>query len=243
MKIDSINILGVQVGKLTYAGFLDYVSEAIAAHGKVGIAYANADTLNKIYRNEELSHIYHSFDLIHPDGIGVFLASRLLNKKDALPERITGSDFYSRLLEEGVQRNWKFFFFGHSEEILGRIPLTHPGLNVVGLQEGYHFDSDVVIDKINQAAPSVLIVGLSCPKQERWIFENKDKVNCRVLLAVGDGVRVFSGQKLRGPAALRRLGLEWLLRYLSHPVRYFKKYIVGTPLFTARVIRQKIKTG
>jgi N-acetylglucosaminyldiphosphoundecaprenol N-acetyl-beta-D-mannosaminyltransferase len=243
MKIDSLDVFGLKTGKLTYDGFLDYVTLAISSGRKVAVAYANADTMNKIYGNRDLLRIYRTFDLIHPDGIGIFLASRLLNKNDALPQRITGSDFYARLIEEGERRNWSFFFFGHTDEILGRIPVVHPGLNVVGLQEGYTFDNEAVITKINQSAPDILIIGLSCPKQERWMFANKDKLNCRVLLAVGDGVRSFAGNKLRGPVVLQRIGLEWFLRYLSHPVRYFSKYVVGTPLFMARIIKQKIRTG
>ncbi|MBN2410003.1 MAG: WecB/TagA/CpsF family glycosyltransferase [Candidatus Aminicenantes bacterium] len=235
----STTILGMPVSKLTSRELVNLIQVAIDSGNTLKIAYANAHTLNMAYQDGVLGRIFHAFDLIHPDGIGVYWASRIMDRNDALPERMTGSDFYRLLVEYSLKNNWRLFFFGHSPEILGRLKDNSPGLNIVGLQEGYHFRDDEVIAAINRAHPDVLIVGLSCPKQEKWIHAHGDRLNTKVILAVGDGIRVFSGDKLRGPRILQRLGLEWFIRFLSNPVKHFRRYVIGNPLFILRVLNAK----
>jgi N-acetylglucosaminyldiphosphoundecaprenol N-acetyl-beta-D-mannosaminyltransferase len=239
----SITILGIRVSKLTGAELVDLIRDAVDSGKKLKIAYANAHTLNMAYQDESLKRIFHSFDLIHPDGIGIYWASRIMDKDEALPERMTGSDFYKLLTDQSMKNRWRLFFFGHSPEILSRLKENSPGLNIVGLQEGYHFLNVEVIDKINRAKPDILIVGLSCPKQEKWIDGHGDEVKAKVILAVGDGIRVFSGDKPRGPLLLRQLGLEWFVRYLTNPIKYFRRYVIGNPLFILRVLKSKRTEG
>jgi len=104
------------------------------------------------------------------------------------------------------------------------------------LQEGYSFSDEKVIDKINTSGSDILIIGLSCPVQEKWMHKNKDKVNCKVILAVGDGIKVFSGDKIRGPAFMRKFGFEWLVRMFTEPGKNFRRYLLGIPVFIRRVI-------
>ncbi|MCB0727041.1 MAG: WecB/TagA/CpsF family glycosyltransferase [Ignavibacteriae bacterium] len=236
----SINIFGVKINKLSDSSFLEYIKSGIEKDQKIIIGYANADTLNKIYVNKELKEIYDTFDLIHPDGIGVYSASRILFGNDGLESRLTGSDFYPLLIDESIKNDWKYFFFGHSDEILESIQKKHPLLKITGMNEGYNFDDENVIKKINIANPDILILGLSCPKQEKWINDNKDKINFRVALNVGDGIKVFAGSKVRGPVIMRKAGLEWLSRLISDPSNNFNKYVTGIPLFLYRVMKEKV---
>ncbi len=241
-KIETIKIFGVKVSKLTYQEFLQCIKENINNTEKgITIGYANADTLNKAYCNKSLKDIFNSFDLIHPDGTGVFLASKFLYGNNGLEERISGSDFYSILIDESIKNNWKYFFFGHSNEVLDKIKESHPLLKISGLHEGYKYNNSEVIYYINKSNSDIIIVGLSSPKQEKWIFDNKGKIDFKVMLTVGDGIKVFAGDKIRGPVFLRRIGLEWVVRYITSPVSNFKKYILGVPLFIFRIFREKPK--
>jgi N-acetylglucosaminyldiphosphoundecaprenol N-acetyl-beta-D-mannosaminyltransferase len=242
-KIQSINIFGVNINRLTYKKFLDCVTVNINNNGSLTIGYANADTLNKSYDEPALKNTFNSFDLIHPDGVGVYLASKFLYGNNGLEKRITGSDFYRLLIDESVKRKWRYFFFGHDENTLKRIKGIHPSLNICGIQDGYRFETREVIKKINESQPDIIIIGLSTPVQENWISENKEKLNYKVILTVGEGIKVFSGEKIRGPVFLRKIGLEWLVRYIMSPVSNFKKYIIGVPLFIARVFREKLKSN
>lgn len=240
-KVESINIFGINISKLTYDKFLEIIDESIKKNKQLTIGYANADTLNKISDDIKLKNIYDSFDLIHPDGIGVYLASKFLYGKNGFQRRITGSDFYQLLIDESIKNNRRVFFFGHSDKTLNKIKQLNPLLNICGLQEGYNFDSSIVIEKINKSGSDIIIIGLSAPIQENWIYKNKDKINFKVILTVGDGIKVFAGEKIRGPVILRNLGLEWAVRYITNPVVNFKKYIIGIPLFIIRILKQKFR--
>jgi len=241
-NIETINIFGIRVAKLNYEKFLDIIKESILKNQKLTIGYANADTLNKICNSENLNTIFNTFDLIHPDGIGVYWASKFLYGKDGLETRTTGSDFYHFLIEECIKNKWRVFFFGHRYKILNKINKLHPALNITGIQEGYQYLSSNVVKCINDSDSDIIIVGLSSPIQEKWIIENKQNLNFKIILLVGEGIRVFAGKKIRGPVIFRKIGLEWLVRYISNPVANFRKYIVGVPLFIIRVLKEKLKS-
>ncbi|MBK8982267.1 MAG: WecB/TagA/CpsF family glycosyltransferase [Ignavibacteria bacterium] len=212
------------------------IDDAVTSGDKITVAYANADTLNKIYNDRSLTGVYKTFDYIHPDGIGIYLASKYLFGKNGMSERFTGSDYYLKLISESINKKHSIFFFGHTSEELNKIQKKFPGLKISGLQEGYNFTDESVIDKINNSGADILIIGLSCPVQEKWMFKFKDKINCNVILAVGDGIKVFSGDKIRGPAFMRKLGLEWLVRMFAEPGKNFSRYFLGIPIFIKRVI-------
>lgn len=239
MKYDNIELLGVKVSKFTYVKFLCAISDAIGNRHKIAIGYANADTLNKSYSDPVLRDILNSFDFVHPDGIGVFLASKFLYGHNGLDERITGSDFYQILLNESIRKKWKYFFFGHTDKILEDVSANNSGLIISGANEGYHFNDEDVIRKINESDANILIIGLSCPKQERWMSKNYAKINCDVILAVGEGIKVFAGKKTRGPLFMRKLGLEWVSRLITNPIKNFRKYVFGIPLFIFRILKSK----
>ena len=85
-----------------------------------------------------------------------------------------------------------------------------------------------VIDSINESGANIVFVGLGSPKQEKWIYENKDKITANVIMGVGGSIDVFSGNVKRAPKIIRKLGLEWMYRMIKDPKRikdvpkYFK---------------------
>ncbi|MEJ2613977.1 MAG: WecB/TagA/CpsF family glycosyltransferase [Ignavibacteriaceae bacterium] len=109
-----------------------------------------------------------------------------------------------------------------------------------GYQDGYNIENEKLIEKINDLLPDILIVGLGCPKQEEWIVKFKDYLNVKIILAVGDGIKVFAGTKIRGSNLFRTSGLEWFIRLITNPSRYWKRYLLGIPLFIIRVIKFKL---
>jgi N-acetylglucosaminyldiphosphoundecaprenol N-acetyl-beta-D-mannosaminyltransferase len=178
---------------------------------------------------------------VHPDGIGVFLASKFLYGKNGFTKRITGSDFYIELIKGSLKNNWSFFFFGDTDETLSKISKTNPDLFVKGFCNGFNFNNDKLIKDINTAKPDILIVGLGSPKQEDWIVTNRDNVNAKVIVAVGDGIKVFAGTKKRGTKLVRILGLEWFVRLINEPKRLWKRYLIGIPLFIFRILYYKFR--
>ncbi len=234
-----LDFFNLKVNKVTYSILLKTIESALLENNSACITYANANTLNIIYQNKYLMELFSSFDIIHLDGFGVFFASKFLYGSNGFQNRITGSTFYKLLLEEGIKGNWKFFFFGDKEETLKKISSVHTDLKIVGYHNGFEFDNNKIIDMINNTNPDILIVGMGSPKQEKWIINSKNNLDVKIIIAVGDGIKVFSGIKKRGPKFLQKIGLEWLVRLFFEPKRLWRRYLIGIPVFILRIAKLK----
>jgi exopolysaccharide biosynthesis WecB/TagA/CpsF family protein len=239
--MDTVELAGININNLTYDDLNSIIEASVIKENQTLITYANANSINCVYSDSKTKQLLTSFDVIHPDGFGIYAASKFLYGSNGFKERFTGSDYYPLFISKAIKCKWKVFFFGHDKQTLHKIYRNCPGLNICGTNPGYNYTDDDVIDKINSAKPDVLIVGLSFPIQEEWILRNNNKIHTKAVLCVGDGIKVFAGTKKRGPEFLRYLGLEWLIRFLSNPIKYFKRYIIGNPLFLYRIILLKIR--
>ena len=122
----------------------------------------------------------------------------------------------------------------------------YPDLRIVGTHHGY-FDRTLggeennhVIQMINSAKPNVLIVGFGMPFQERWLLENWEHVDANIFLTGGACLDYMSGRVRRAPRWMLDNGLEWLYRLLLEPVRLWKRYLIGNPLFLYRIAKQRM---
>jgi N-acetylglucosaminyldiphosphoundecaprenol N-acetyl-beta-D-mannosaminyltransferase len=135
---------------------------------------------------------------------------------------------------------------GVGEEAARRLTERFPALKIAGVHHGY-FDhaagspeNESVIEEINAAKPQILVVGFGMPRQERWLMDNWDRVDANVALAGGAVFDYFSGRLRRGPRLLTDNGFEWLARPLVEPARLWRRYLLGSPLFLLRVLRQRL---
>ena len=233
-------IFGIPVVSIDYASLARKIEEAIETKEQITITYANQNTLNIVYSDSGLQKIFTGFSIVHPDGIGVYLAAKFLYAKKALANRFTGSDFYLFGIERFAGNHSRLFFFGNREENLNRIPAYLPLLEIVGTQNGFDFDDSAVVKKINSANPDILFVGLGTPKQEAWVSKHKNSLTVPVIICVGDGIKIFCGRKERGPLWAQKAGFEWLFRMYHEPKRLWKRYVIGIPVFFTRVFKNKV---
>jgi len=236
-----VTINGIHINNAGYSGLLEQICGSISNGPQLAIAYANANSINLSFKYPELVKSLNSFDVIHPDGIGIRIAASILKSPLTLAGRFTGSDFYPLLAEEAIKNNFSLYFFGHDDITLGKISETYPNLKIAGTHEGYKFNDTEVIASIDKNPADILIIGLGSPKQETWVSLYRHKLNCKVIICVGEGIKVFAGCKKRGPRFLRSIGLEWLWRFLGNPVKYFGRYVIGNPLFLYRIISIKMR--
>jgi len=244
--INNIDLFGIKLKNISYTEILNSIQQSIQNRKQLKICYANVNSINYSILNNNVKNLYPNFDIVHTDGFGVFLGTKILYGKRGLSYRLSGSDLYEKLINIRKINNYKIIFFGDRTETLNQIMIKHPQLNVVGTQNGFEDDSTSVISYINQNDPDILIVGLGTPKQEEWIVQNKQELKMSVIISVGDGIKVFSGTKKRGPKFLQIIGLEWLVRLFFEPKRLWKRYFTGIPLFIFRIIKFKLlntKTG
>jgi len=184
-------------------------------------------------------------DLIVPDGIGIVIASKILG--GSIQDRVTGSDIFLELSNRLNQKNgFSFFFLGSTEENLKKIRQKmnqdYPNITVAGTysppfrNEFGEEENVAIIGEINRVQPDVLWVGMTAPKQEKWIYTNRKCLNVKFIGAVGAAFDFFSGQKKRSPVFFQRMGLEWLPRFLREPRRLWRRNLISNPKFILRVI-------
>jgi exopolysaccharide biosynthesis WecB/TagA/CpsF family protein len=233
------NIFGIPVMMTGCAKLMQLIEKTVANKSQITITYANQHTLNILYNNAELIDIFKRFTVVHQDGVGIHLAAKIIYGKKALAYRLTGSDFYVYAKDYFAGKPYRLFFFGDTPENLELIQEHSPGLQIAGLQDGYSFKDEVLIESINSSGCDILFVGLGCPKQEAWVMSNKDRLKVSVIICVGDGLKIFSGNKVRGPRWAQKSGFEWFFRFLHEPARLWRRYVLGIPVFFIRVFRIK----
>ena len=209
---------------------------------------ANPHSIQVAQNDEKFKHALMNADLITPDGVGVVMASKILH--GSLKERVTGSDIFWGLSEllNRIQKG-RYFFLGSTEMVLARIienmSKEFPGINVVGTysppfkSEFSDDDNNKMINTINAANPDVLWVGMTAPKQEKWIYDNKDKLNVKFIGAIGAVFDFYAGTVERSHPVFQHMGLEWLPRLIKEPKRLWRRNFISNPVFMFRVLRQR----
>jgi N-acetylglucosaminyldiphosphoundecaprenol N-acetyl-beta-D-mannosaminyltransferase len=156
-------------------------------------------------------------------------------------ERIAGADLFEAILSLGTNdRKLRCFFFGADEATLvnmkQRIRLDYPYVSVVGCISPPYTDTGIndadrsYVEAINVASPDVLFVGLTQPKQERWVHENFSNLNTPVTACIGAVFDFYAGNKVRAPTYIRKLGLEWLVRLVQNPVKIAGRFRYALPV-------------
>jgi N-acetylglucosaminyldiphosphoundecaprenol N-acetyl-beta-D-mannosaminyltransferase len=209
------------------------------------ILYANVHVLNTAWTDSELRDVLNRADIVYCDGAGVALGARLLGYR--LPGRMTGADWIEPLCEACAREGVSLYFLGGRPGVAGRaarrLEARHPGLRVVGAHHGYLAEPQVgaaAIAAVNAAHPDILLIGMGTPTQEKWIATHRHELEVPVVWAVGALFDFVAEVQPRGPRWMLDNGLEWLYRLWSDPRRLWRRYLLGNPLFLARVVGQRL---
>ncbi len=240
--MEKYNIFGINV----CLGNYETLVNKFFANKSITYTCVNQYYLNLAYNDNFYKNEINNFDIIHPDGIGTNLAIKFLSNFKTRTVRINGSDLYFKLLDEVTKRSLKLFVFGDSKEVLNKaiekIIKKFIGIKIVGSHDGYiEIDDISVANKIIELQPDVLFVGLGTKKQEAWINLWKNRLPKTRIIAIGGGLRVIGEDRPRGSKLIQKIGLEWLVRLINEPKNYWKRYIIGIPLFIYRIIKLKIE--
>jgi N-acetylglucosaminyldiphosphoundecaprenol N-acetyl-beta-D-mannosaminyltransferase len=196
-------------------------------------------------RDENLRRVLNSAGLVTPDGMPLVWLSRLHKFKHV--ERVYGPDLMLALCERSVSKGYRHFLYGGvegvPERLAGVLQRRFPGLRVVGaysppFRPFRDEEDERVVQMLNEADPDIIWVGLSTPKQERWMADHVNRVTSPVLIGVGAAFDFHSGRKKQAPRWMQRSGLEWLFRLVTEPRRMWRRYLINNPLFVLLVMRQ-----
>ena len=222
------NILGVRVCALPSEKTLKLIERRLLSGKRTSIFTPNLEMLSSASRDQSLLSLLNLSDINIPDGIGIYLVSRLCFSR--LPERSTGIGTAEQILRIAEKQNLRVFLLGGKKGVAKKAALSlkkrYPRLIICGTHHGY-FDKDKlckenssVIRSINDAKADILFVCFGFPLQERWIAENLFSLpSVRLAMGLGGSLDVWSGNIRRAPSWVQSIGLEWLWRAFREPKR------------------------
>jgi N-acetylglucosaminyldiphosphoundecaprenol N-acetyl-beta-D-mannosaminyltransferase len=181
-------------------------------------------------------------DILIPDGIGIAYGVRVLNNQKI--KRIAGYDLFKFFIEsEGLGK--RVFFLGSTDSTLdkikNRINTEHPHLIVGCFSPPFKMrfskdENDKMTSIINDFKPDILFVGMTAPKQEKWVFINHSDLEVKYICSVGAVFDFYAGNIKRAPKFLIAIGLEWTYRLFLEPKRMFTRNFVSTPVYLFIVV-------
>ena len=242
-SLPTTDILGVRFSRLTPEAALNEAETLFDSDGHATIAYANVHTVNLACADPAYRAVLNSADLVLNDGKGVLLAARLLGRR--FPRDLNGNFFTPLLLERAALRGWRVFLMGGKPGIAARagdnLERHVPGLKLVGNRDGYFSPNAgaLVAEEIRDSGAELVLVALGNPKQEQWLHDHLAASGGRLGVGVGGFVDFQAGEVRRAPDWMNKLGLEWVHRLIKEPRRMWRRYIVGNPLFVARVLASR----
>lgn len=246
MEDRRISILGVRITDVTRPRAIQRVEQMIRqydGHART-VFFANAHTLNLAAADPRYRAVLNSADMVFGDGTGVRWAARLQGIR--VRDNVNGTDLLPEMFHATARSGYRYFLLGADETVIRAASQfaarTFNGWTPAGFHHGYLADNAAtaqVIRQINQSRPDVLLVGMGNPRQERWIHENRHRLDVPVCMGVGGLFDFWSGIVSRAPERLRNLGHEWLWRLLQQPDKA-RRYVLGNPLFLARVLRERV---
>lgn len=238
-------ILGVGINVIDYDGAVARVSEAachsrplsVSALAVHGVMTGALDPTHR-YRLNRL-------DLVVPDGQPVRWSLRLLHGEN-LASRVYGPSLMLRLCQQANRKKLPIFLYGSRPEVMDRLKANllerFPGLQIAGtatsrFRQADDDENSRIVEDIRASGAKIVFVGLGCPRQEVFAFENSEALGCPVI-AVGAAFDFHAGTLKQAPRWMQDSGLEWLFRFVHEPRRLWHRYMVLNPLFCLKIARQ-----
>lgn len=192
--------------------------------------------------NKKFATICSNADLVLPDGLPIVWASKLLSLR--LPQRIAGPDFMGEFCGTCAQNGYSMFLLGgrgdYLNSLVENLRKAHPRIQISGAYsppfgEWGENENRKIIKMINDSHADVLWVGVSTPKQDYWIYENKNQLKTKVAIGVGAAFDFHSGRIKRAPLWMQKFCLEWFFRFMTEPRRMWSKYFPSNIIFIAMI--------
>lgn len=244
-------ILGYPVATLNVQDCVGDICAAVdKKEEKVWLACLNPHSYAVALDDKKFSLALLSASWLVPDGVGIVYASRWLG--GSIRQRVTGSDIFFALHERmNSAGGYSVFFLGASEETLDAIRIRmaedYPNVRVAGTYsppfkpEYTSAELDDMVSAVNAHRPDVLWVGMTAPKQEKWILENLGRLDIRFAGAVGAVFDFYTGKVKRSHPLFQNLGLEWLPRLVQQPRRLWRRMFISAPVFLFHIFREKFR--
>lgn len=245
VSFKTVNILGVRIAAVNVDKAVAQIAKWIESDARTYVCVTGVHGVIESQSDLNLKKIHNSAGMCVPDGMPTVLMGKFFGHKAM--RRVRGFDLMDKTVEYSVAKGHTHFFYGGKEgtpELLKeKLQERFPELKVVGtysppfrpLNEN---EENELKDKIESLAPDIIWVGLSTPKQEKWMAEHLGQLNTKVMIGVGAAFDFHTGQLKEAPIWIQRASFEWLYRLCVEPRRLWRRYFYIVPAFLFLILCQ-----
>jgi N-acetylglucosaminyldiphosphoundecaprenol N-acetyl-beta-D-mannosaminyltransferase len=238
-ELPSFKVLGVRVHALqipeTVAQVETWIRERTPERF---VSFSGMHGVSESIHDHSIRHVLNAADLVVPDGMSLVWVGRRRGQAHRLRRRVYGPEFMETFIRETGDR-YRHYFYGGAPGVAERLAEKmhrEYGIRVAGsycppfrpLTDEEEADLEA---KVRAAAPDLLWVGLSTPKQERWMYAHRERLGVPVLLGVGAAFDFHSGTVVQAPSWMQENGLEWFFRLMVDRKRLWRRYLIGGSRF------------
>jgi N-acetylglucosaminyldiphosphoundecaprenol N-acetyl-beta-D-mannosaminyltransferase len=241
---ERVELGGVKIDRRTEADVIQHIIRRSLGGEGGWVVTPNVDICRQIGRDEQVRALVEKATLVVADGMPLVWASRLSGQP--LQERVAGSALIFSLSAAAARSGRSIYLLGGEpgipEAAAERLSAMYPGLMVAGTDSpafGFERNEAEVIairDRLCQAAPDIVYVGLGFPKQEKLIAVLIPALPTAWFIGCGSAIGFAGGKMRRAPAWMRRAGLEWVHRLLNEPQRLFRRYLIQDLPYATRLL-------
>ena len=215
------NVLGVNFANCSITESVEYALRLMCSNKTEYVVAPDSEMMHEISENKRLRAAVKAAALVLPAGNGVLAASRILGYP--IKQRISAIDFTSALLARMSEKGMSVYIFGPEyemvEEVKRYMSVRYPGLELYCGDEDYFYNEIELVDSISAIQPDLVLLCQGSPRQEYWMYRNKDEIQAGLMMGFGEGFRYFAGEIERAPKRWRDSGFEWLYWIIKEPKR------------------------
>ncbi len=241
-----MDVLGVHVSAVTMESAVAEIGRWIRDREPHYACVTGVHGVVECQDDPELLRIHNASGLTTPDGMPLVWASRQAGARSV--RRVYGPDLLLAMGDAAAREGWSFFLYGGRsgipERLAARLVARFPGLRIAGTWSPPFRpltveEDHALVDRINAAAPDVVWVGLSTPKQERWMAAHVGRLAAPALIGVGAAFDIHAGTLRQAPPWMQRAGIEWAYRLFREPRRLWRRYVRIIPRFLWGIARRR----
>jgi len=234
MPLNRRKFMNTYIDDISMEEAILHVEQCIKDHKIVHVITPNVDQIVRIEWDDKFKQICDSCELLLVDGQPLMWVSKLYGKQ--FKQKISGSDLVPALCKIASKKGYAVFFLGaapgvaiRAAEILGK---KYPYLKIAGVYSpplGFEKDKEeikLINEMLMNSGADMLFVGMGVPKQDIFIYENKDIYQIPVSFSIGGTIDFIAGVQKRAPQWISKMGFEWLYRFIYDPKRLFKRYFI-----------------
>ena len=228
--IPTCNIMGVNIAAINMEWLVKYLNENLVDIKGDYICVSNVHTTVTSYEDASYCDVQNGCLMAIPDGGPLSTVGQKRGYKNMA--RTTGPSLMGEIFKISAEKGYRHYFYGSKEETLEilnqKLIEKYPGIQIAGMYSPpfrplTKEEDDAVIERINEAKPDFVWIGLGAPKQEKWMAAHQGKIE-GLMLGVGAGFDYYAENIKRAPMWMQKSNLEWVYRLMQDPKRLFKRY-------------------